>query len=96
MFTQHYKPKKISQLSPKDSRVALTGSIVQKRENSFILDDGTARTEIFFDGKVEAKVVRAFCSVVEDKLKADVVQNLDSLDINLFKKVEELYNRYYV
>lgn len=93
MFALHYKPKKISQLSPKDSRVALVGNIIQKRENSFILDDGTARTEIFFDGKVEAKVVRAFCSVVEEKLKADVVQSLDGLDLNLFKKVEE-YNRY--
>jgi len=93
VFVTHYKPKKISQLSTKDSKVALTGSIIQRKENSFILDDGTARTEIFFDGNVEAKFIRAFCSIVEEKLKADLIQSLDSLDLNLFKKVEELYNK---
>jgi len=91
MFTNHYIPKKISQLTDKDSRISLIGSITQSKENSFILDDGTARTEISFEGKLESKLVRAFCSIMDEKLKADIVQPLEGLDLNLFKKVNELY-----
>lgn len=96
MFAVHYIPKKISQLSPKDSKVALTGSVIEKKESSFIMDDGTGKTEVFFDDNIESNLVRAFCSVVEEKLNVDAVQSLDGLDSNLFKKVEDLYNRYHV
>lgn len=89
-------PRKISQLSAKDSKVVLTGTVIQRRDGVFVLDDGTARTEIFFDGNVEPKAVRAFCTVVDEKLKADVIQNMDGLDQSLYKRVEDLYSRYYV
>jgi hypothetical protein len=93
MFTNHYIPKKISQLTSKDSRISLVGNIIQSKENSFILDDGTAKAEIPFEGKLESKLVRVFCSIADEKLKADVVQPLEGLDLNLFKKVEDLYNK---
>lgn len=100
MFTNHYIPKKISQLADKDSKVSLTGNIIQSKENSFILDDGTARTEISFEGELKGneeglrgKLVRVFCSIMDEKLKADIVQPLEGLDLNLFKKVEDLYNK---
>ncbi len=93
MFTNHYKPIKVSQITTKDSRVVLVGSIVQGKESSFVLDDGTARVEISFEGELKSKLVRAFCSIADEKLKADVIQPLDGLDMNLFKKVEELYNK---
>ncbi len=93
MFANHYIPKTISQLTTKDSRVALIGNIAQSKENSFVLDDGTARVEISFEGELKSKLVRVFCSIMDEKLKADVIQPLDGLDLNLFKKVEELYNK---
>jgi len=100
VFAIHYKPRKISELSPKDSKVALVGNITQRKDSSFVLDDGTARIEIFFDNDsinvLDIKLARAFCSVTEDKLHVDVVQKLDGLDLSLFKKTEDLYSRYYV
>lgn len=93
MSTYHYVPKKISEVSPKDSRVSIIGNVVAVGENSFVMDDGTGKIEIFCDTQVErTKLVRVFCSVAEEKLKADIVQNVEGLDVNLFKKVKELYN----
>lgn len=94
MPTAHYVPKQISEVSPTDSRVSVIGNIASASENSFILDDGTGRIEIVSDIPVERnKLVRVFCSVVDEKLKADIVQDVQGLDVELFKKVEEIYNR---
>lgn len=91
----HYKPRKISEINLKaDSRVVVIGNVAELGENSFILDDGSAKAEIVFEGEVRKnKTVRVFCSIVENQLKADVVQSLEGLNLNLFKRVNELYNR---
>jgi len=100
VFAVHYKPRKISELSQKDSKVALVGNITQRKDSSFVLDDGTARIEVFFDNDsinvLDIKTVRVFCSVSDERLTADVVQKLDGMDIELFKKAEDLYSRYHV
>jgi hypothetical protein len=100
VFAVHYRPRKISELSPKDSKIAIVGNITQRKDSSFVLDDGTARIEVFFDNDtvnvLDIKLARAFCSVMEDKLHADIVQKLDGMDLDLFKKTEDLYSRYYV
>lgn len=93
MLPSRYKPVKISQLTNNDSRVALLGNITSVKDNSFILDDGEARVEIISEQPVERKLVRVFCSILDDKLKADVIQQTEGLDLNLFKKIEELYNK---
>ena len=87
-----YKPVKISQINKNDSRFSLVGNITTIKENFFILDDGEAKVEIFSEQPVERKLVRVFCSVSDNILKADVIQNLEGLDMNLFKKIEDLYN----
>jgi hypothetical protein len=93
-MAEHYSPRKISSISKSDSKVALIGKVVENLENSFILEDDSGRAEIFCEeGAREGELVRVFCSVIEGKLKADIVQNLKGLDLNLFKKVEELYKR---
>ncbi|MEK6909675.1 MAG: hypothetical protein AABW61_01200 [Candidatus Aenigmatarchaeota archaeon] len=93
MPTFHYIPKQISEVKPTDSRVSLIGNVVNVGENSFILDDGTGKIEVISEMPVERnKLFRVFCSVIDEKLKADVVQDMEGLDLNLFKKVKELYN----
>lgn len=95
MFALRYKPKRISEIDPKtDTRISLIGRVLESGENSFILDDESGKAEITFEGEVEPnKIVRVFCSLTEDRLKADVVQNLEGIDLNLFKKVKELYKK---
>lgn len=93
MSGQHYIPKSISQVDSKDFKVCLVGNVMATTGSSFILDDGTGKIEIMTDKQLPRnKIVRAFCSVNEEKLKADVVQDLEGIDSNLFKKINELYN----
>ncbi len=90
----YYKPRKISQIMNADNKIAVVGRVIQIDENSFILDDDTGKAEIFSEEAVEQnKIVRAFCAIAEGKLKAEIVQKLENFDLNLFKKIEELYNR---
>jgi hypothetical protein len=93
-MAEHYSPRKISSISKTDSKVALIGKIAGTSENSFILEDETGKIEIFSEERAkEGELVRVFCSSLDGKLKADIVQNLKGFDLNLFKKVEELYRK---
>jgi len=90
----HYLPKKISLISATDSKIALVGTVSEVSENSFVLNDDTGKLEIVSDQPVEkGEIVRLFCSSIDGKLKADVIQSLKGFDLNLFKKVEELYSK---
>lgn len=91
----YYKPKKLSEINLKrDSMIAAIGKISETRDNSFILDDGTKKIEIFSDEAVESgKLVRVFCSVAENQLKANIIQQLNDFDLDLFYKVKELYSK---
>lgn len=94
MTSFHYAPKQVSDVKTTDSRVSLLGKIIGAGENSFVLDDGTGKIEIMSDFIPERnRLFRVFCSVADEKLKADVVQDMEGLDVNLLKKVEGLYNR---
>lgn len=95
MIADYYRPKKISELKGKnDSKVAVIGKVVEAADGKFVLDDATGRVEVVSDAAVSKDAtVRAFCSIEEDKLKADVVQNLSKFDLNLFNKSRELYEQ---
>lgn len=90
-----YKPKKIAEINfEKDNRIALIGKVLEQLENSFFLEDETGNVEIFFEGELKkGQIVRAFCSVIDGKLKADIVQSLSGLDLELLRKVEEMYEK---
>ena len=94
MPAYHYFQKQVSEVTPNDPRVSIIGNVAGVSESSFVLDDGTGKIEIISDVRVEEnRLVRAFCSVIDEKLKADIIQDVDGLDLNLFKKIGELYNR---
>lgn len=90
----NYKPKKLSEVTREDSRVSVIGKVKELSENSFILQDDSGESEVFSDVPTEKdKLIRVYCSVVDGRLKTDVIQDLTGFDLNLFKKVEELYNK---
>ena len=93
-MTDYYQPRKISQIMRSDNKISLVGRVVKIGENFFILDDETGKKEIFSEtAPEENKILRAFCAVEGGKVKAEIVQPLENFDLNLFKTVEELYNR---
>jgi hypothetical protein len=90
----HYRPRKVSEIKPTDGRVALMGRVVEVKEASFVLEDESGKAEVFSGEKPEVgKLVRVFCSAEGERLNADILQDLSKLDLDLFKKVSELYRR---
>lgn len=94
MMPQRYVPKKISSVKNSDARVSLMGKIISSEENTFVIEDSSGKTEVVSEKPVEAgSVVRVFCTNVDGRLKADAVQSLNGMDLNLYQKTEELYRK---
>jgi len=89
----NYKPKKVSELNLQtDTKISLVGTVENILENSFVLNDGE-KIEIAAENIPEkGKKVRVFCSVLDQQLKADIVQQIN-FDEQLFRKTEEFYKK---
>jgi len=103
-FRNHYEKRKIPEINPDvDLKVKILGFVVDKKDDTLVLDDGSGKIKVFIDipgmmEKIEINnLVRVFGSTLptEDgfEIKADALQDLSNLNINLYKKVEELYNK---
>ena len=103
-FKNHYEKRKIPEINPDmDLKVKILGFVVDKEDDTIVLDDGSGKIKVFVDmpGMIEKieinQLVRVFGSTLptEDgfEIKADAVQDLSNLNIKLYKKVEELYNK---
>ncbi|MCD6403063.1 MAG: hypothetical protein J7K98_01900 [Candidatus Aenigmarchaeota archaeon] len=103
-FVQRYVPKKISEIDPEnDTRVRVTGTVIDVTDDSIFIDDGTGTVRVSIQGNLPEFVkngllIRVFGIVYQTsegfEILANIIQNLDGLDLNLFKKVKELYNRW--
>lgn len=93
-------PKKIKDISPEnDIRVRLLGRVIDKSENGIIIDDGTGKSEITIDSETELEninlndVLRIFTRVLPlengYELRAEIIQDMNKLDLDLYKKVYE-------
>jgi hypothetical protein len=103
-YKDHYVKKKIEEINPEtDLKVKIMGFVVDKKDDTIILDDGSKKVKVFVDDPsiVERmninQLIRVFGSTLPTdegfEIKADATQDLSNLNINLFKKVEELYNK---
>lgn len=55
--------RKISEIKPTDARVRILGTVIDKQEDKIVVDDGTGKIEIGFDGPVNVEInqfVRVF------------------------------------
>lgn len=94
MRSQRYVPKKISEIKDTDTKISIIGKIQELKTNSFVIEDETGKLELFTEQNVDAgNIIRVFCSLSDGRLKADVIQSLNGLDINLYHKVEDLYRK---
>jgi len=90
------KEKKIADISPDDVRVRLLGRVIDKTENVLVIDDGTGKAEIVMDNETDVgpgDFVRVFARILplEDgyELRSEIIQNMNSLNIDLYKKIKE-------
>jgi len=103
-FKNHYVKRKIPEINPDvDLKVKILGFVVDKKDDTILLDDGSGKVKVFVDVPEMMKkininqLIRVFGSTLptdnEFEVKADVIQDLSNLNIDLYKKVEELYNK---
>jgi RNase P/RNase MRP subunit p29 len=103
-YKDHYVKRKIEDINPEtDLKVKIMGFVVDKKDDTVILDDGSKKAKVFVDNITIVEkmninqLVRIFGSTLPTdegfEIKADVVQDLSNLNINLYKRVEELYNK---
>jgi len=102
-FKNHYTEKRIIDLDEMDSKVRIMGFLVDKKENTIVLDDGSGKIKIFTDATNVIdnlninQFIRIFGSIIpvenDIEIRADIVQDLSGLNIDLFKKTKELYNK---
>jgi len=92
---EYYLPKKISELDLKrDRMVSILGKVLELKENGFILLDDSGKVEVISENPVEPdSQVRVFCTLINQQLKADLIQDMKNFDAGLFYKVKELYNK---
>ena len=100
----HYYKKKINEIHPEnDFKVKVMGFVVDKKDDTLLMDDGSGKLQVFVDlpNIIDTvnlnQLIRVFGSVMPTdegfELKADILQDLSDLNVNLYKKVEELYNK---
>ncbi len=103
-YKDHYVKRKIEEINPEtDLKVKIMGFVVDKKDDTVILDDGSKKAKVFVDNITIVEkmninqLIRVFGSTLPTdegfEIKADAVQDLSNLNINLYKKVEELYNK---
>lgn len=86
-------PRKISEISPeKDIRIVVLGKVIDKPDGALIVDDGSATAEIITEQTANINdFVRIFSRVLplEEgyELRAEIVQNMNALDMDLYRKV---------
>ena len=86
--------RKISEISPeKDIRVRLLGRVIGKIDGTIVIDDGTGRADIVaeeFSAETN-DIIRVFARVLPlesgYELRAEIIQKMDKMDIELYNKV---------
>lgn len=93
-------PKKIENIDPEeDVRVRILGTVLEKREDSAVIDDGSKTVEAFLDeedlGNMnENQKVRIFGRVLPTpdsfEIQGEIIQDMDDLNFELYNKVKEI------
>jgi RNase P/RNase MRP subunit p29 len=89
--------KKISEISPNDIRVRILGTVIDKKDNILVIDDGSGKIQVTFNEPVKFEtnhLVRVFGRVMplEEgfEIQGELVQDMNNVDLELYRKVEEL------
>ena len=87
----------VSEIKEDDIRVRVLGTVVDKTENSVVVDDGTGKITANFDSPLQAelnKQARVFGRVINTasglELQGEVFQDMTKLDTELRKRVNDL------
>ncbi|OYT42479.1 MAG: hypothetical protein B6U78_01100 [Candidatus Aenigmarchaeota archaeon ex4484_224] len=90
-----YYPIKIKDLENRDeNKFILMGKVKEVSDTFFVLKDESGETKILsLNLPKKNDIVRVFVRKEGNDLIAEIVQNLNGLNLNILKEVEELYNK---
>jgi len=92
-MNEAYVEKSIKDVNETDQKVAVSGCIISKEENSIVIDDGDSRMAVFLNNFAmpTAKYIRVFGRVIPYEegvqIQADLIQDLSSINVELYKKM---------
>ncbi|MEK6835919.1 MAG: hypothetical protein AABX55_02755 [Nanoarchaeota archaeon] len=94
---QAYQEKFIKDLTKQDTKVAVSGFIVDKNNNSIIVDDNTGSIPVIIETNLNLNnFVRVFGTLIysnEPQLQAHLIQDLTNVNKQLYQKVKLLLNQ---
>lgn len=92
-----YTEKFIKDISVQDFKVAVSGVIVNKSDNSFLLDDGTGQIAVSSILIPDYQYLRVFGKVspLESgfEIQSEAMQDLSKIDKVIHKKIKELLSK---
>ncbi len=91
------RQRKIEEIDPKnDIRVRIACTVLEKNEDSILVDDGTGTTEIFVDkedleGIEEEKTIRVIGRVLPTpdsfEIQGEIIQEMNGVELDLYDEV---------
>jgi hypothetical protein len=92
------KERRISEISPEDTRVSIVGTVVDSNGGILAVDDGTGKTEVSFEyapSSSPGQTVRVLGRVIPleggFELQGEAFQDFTGADLNLWRKVSGLW-----
>ena len=94
--------KTISDIDPqKDIRVRITGTVIDSKDNSIMIDDGSGQVKVLFEkpesfvreGQFIRVVTRVLPVIDGFECRGEAVQDLENFDINLYKDAKKIIGR---
>ena len=93
---QSYQEKFIKDLSKEDTKIAVSGFIVDKKDNSIIVNDNTGNLIVICETNLDLNnFVRAFGTLFYNQdlmMQADLIQDLNNVNKQLYQKVKLIFN----
>jgi uncharacterized protein YdeI (BOF family) len=89
--------KRIEDISD-ELRISVVGTVVKCGESEFILDDGTGQLTVICAEDISVKekdIIRVIGKVYGQTVEAEIVQNMDGLNMQLYLKMYELKKKIY-
>ena len=88
--------RRVADISADDIRVCIIARVIDVQENVAVLDDGTGKINASFGNDISQEtgaLVRVFGRVINSEggfeLQGEVMQAVEGLDIDLYRRVEE-------
>jgi len=89
--------RSVTEIGRGDIRVRLLGTIIDRKDNVIVLDDGTGKINITFEEPVNFEanhLVRVFGRVIQMEegfeIQGEIIQDMKGLDLEMHRKVSDL------